>query len=63
MEYVTLINALHVDDMFLVGSIEMCGIDFKVYLNAFFEMSYLGLLHHYLGIQFKQCDGGIAFLC
>ncbi|MCO5573915.1 hypothetical protein L7F22_027691 [Adiantum nelumboides] len=25
-------------------------------------MKDLGLLHHYLGIQFKQCDGGIA-LC
>ena len=25
-------------------------------------MSDLGYLHHYLGIQFKQCDGGIA-LC
>ncbi|MCO5568253.1 hypothetical protein L7F22_021950 [Adiantum nelumboides] len=25
-------------------------------------MKYLKLLHHYLGIQFKQCDGGIA-LC
>jgi len=36
--------------------------DFKVELNSAFEMSDLGLLHHYLGIQFKQCDGGIA-LC
>jgi len=37
-------------------------VDFKVELNSAFEMSNLGLLHHYLGIQFKQCDGGIA-LC
>jgi len=36
--------------------------DFKVESNSAFEMSDLGLLHHYLGIQFKQCDGGIA-LC
>jgi len=36
--------------------------DFKVKLNSAFEMSDLGLLHHYLGIQFKQCDGSIA-LC
>jgi len=35
--------------------------DFKVELNSSFEMSDLGLLHHYLGIQFKQYDGGIAF--
>ncbi|MCO5564867.1 hypothetical protein L7F22_018535 [Adiantum nelumboides] len=36
--------------------------EFKADLNATFKMKDLGLLHHYLGIQFKQCDGGIA-LC
>ena len=41
---------------------EMHIADFKAELNSVFEMSDLGLLHHYLGIQFKQCDGGIA-LC
>ena len=40
----------------------MHNADFKAELNSAFEMSNLGLLHHYLGIQFKQCDGGIA-LC
>ncbi|MCO5576129.1 hypothetical protein L7F22_029937 [Adiantum nelumboides] len=34
--------------------------NFKVDLNVSFEMSDLGYLHHYLGIHFKQCDGGIA---
>jgi len=46
----------------LTGPNEMHISDFKVVLNLAFEMSDLGLLHHYLGIQFKQCDGGIA-LC
>ena len=53
---------LYVDDMLLTGPNEMHISKFKADLNASFEMSDLGLLHHYLGIQFKQCDGGIA-LC
>ena len=61
-EYVHLIIALYVDDMLLTGPHESQISDFKADLNASFEMSYLGHLHHYLGIQFKQCDGGIA-LC
>ncbi|RYA58300.1 hypothetical protein DD598_30995, partial [Enterobacter cloacae complex sp. 2DZ2F16B1] len=36
--------------------------EFKADLNATFKIKDLGMLHHYLGIQFKQCDGGIA-LC
>ena len=54
--------ALYVDDMLLTGPHESQIADFKADLNASFEMSDLGHLHHYLGIQFKQCDGGIA-LC
>ena len=53
---------LYVDDMLLTGPNEKHIADFKADLNSDFEMSDLGLLHHYLGIQFKQCDGGIA-LC
>ena len=37
-------------------------IDFKAELNANFEMSNLGLLHHYLQIKVMHCDGGIT-LC
>eukprot|EP00250_Pteridium_aquilinum_P010876 c19689_g3_i1 orf=64-1296(+) len=59
---VHLIIALYVDDMLLTGPNESHIADFKADLNASFEMSDLGHLHHYLGIQFKQCDGGIA-LC
>ena len=46
----------------LTGPNEMHLADFKTELNSAFEMLDLGLLHHYLGIQFKQCDGGYA-LC
>jgi len=60
---VLLIIVLYVDDMLLTLVLnEMHVVDFKVELYSAFEMSDLGLLHHYLGIQFKQCDGGIA-LC
>ena len=59
---VFLIIVLYVDGMLLIGPNEVHIPDFKGNLNASFEMSDLGLLHHYLGISFKQCDGGIA-LC
>ena len=59
---VFLIIVLYVDDMLLTGPNEMHIADFKVELNSAFEMSNLGLLHHYLGIQFMQIDGGIT-LC
>ena len=48
--------------MLLTGPNEKHIVDFKAELNSAFEMSDLGLLHYYLGIQFKNCDGGIA-LC
>ena len=59
---VHIIIALYADDMLLTRPHESQIADFKADLNASFEMSDLGHLHHYLGIQFKQCDGGIA-LC
>ena len=59
---VLLIIVLYVDDMLLMKPKEMHIANFKVELNSSFEMSDLCLLHQYLGIQFKQCDGGIA-LC
>lgn len=59
---VLVIIVLYVNDMLLMGTNEAHIDDFKVELNSAFEMSNLDLLHHYLGIQFKQCDRGIA-LC
>ena len=53
---VFLIIVLYVDDMLLMSPNEVHIANFKADLNASFEMSDLGLLHHYLGIQFKQCD-------
>ena len=59
---VFLVIVLYVDDMLLTSPNETHIADFKDELNSAFEMSDLGLLHHYLGIQFMQIDGGIA-LC
>ena len=59
---VLLIVVLYVDDLLITGPNERHIVEFKADLNATFKMKDLGLLHHYLGIQFKQCDGGIA-LC
>ena len=49
---VFLVIALYVDDMLLSGPNEEHIADFKAELNSAFEMLDLGLLHHYLGIQF-----------
>ena len=59
---VFLIMVVYVDDMLLTGPNEKHIPDFKADLHASFEMSDLGHLHHYLGIQFMQVGGGIA-LC
>ena len=60
---VLLIIVVYVDELLLItGPNETHIADFKVELNATFKMSDLGLLHHYLGIQCMQIDGGIA-LC
>jgi hypothetical protein len=56
------IIVVYVDDMLLAGPNEAHIAEFKADLYASFEMSNLGHLHHYLGIQFKQVDDGIA-LC
>ncbi|MCO5604288.1 hypothetical protein L7F22_058453 [Adiantum nelumboides] len=59
---VLLVVVLYVDDLLIAGQNERHIVEFKADLNATFKMKDLGLLHHYLGIQIKQCDGGIA-LC
>ncbi len=58
----TLIVALYVDDLVITGS----NIDFILGLNKQFtdtvEMTDLGLLHFFLGIQVLQMDDGIFFI-
>ncbi|MCO5600606.1 hypothetical protein L7F22_054721 [Adiantum nelumboides] len=57
---VLLIVVLYVDDLLITRPNEGHIVEFKADLNATFKMKDLGLLHHYLDIQFKKCYGGIA---
>ena len=55
-----LIVILYVDDMFVTGTDEEKIEAFKADFNSSFEMSNLGLLHYFLGMEFEQRDDGIA---
>ena len=54
-----LIIILYVDDMSLTSNNEEKIADFKAKLRAKFDMSTMGMLHYYLGIQFVQNKHGI----
>ena len=53
-----LIVILYVDDMFVTGTNEEQIEAFMAKLNSSFNMSNLGLLHYFLGMEFKQCNDG-----
>ncbi|KAI3520492.1 hypothetical protein L1887_09941 [Cichorium endivia] len=50
----TLIIGVYVDDMIVTGSSEKQIQEFKVRMNSIFDMSDLGKLNYYLGIEVKQ---------
>ena len=53
---------VYIDNIPFIGLNEIHIAIFKVEVHATFELSNFDPLHHYLGIHFLQCDGGIA-LC
>lgn len=55
-----LIVALYVDDLLITGSSLPAIIKFKKSMASEFEMSELGKLTYYLGIEVHQFDGGIT---
>ena len=57
---VLMIIVLFVDDVLFTGPNEKQISYVKVGLNASFEMSNLGILHHCLGTEFRQANRGIA---
>ena len=59
---VLLIIVPYIDDMLLIGPNEKQIVDFEANLNVPSEMANLRFFLHYLGIELKQVDGGIA-LC
>ena len=55
-----LIVAIYVDDLFVTGNSVKAIKDFKVAMSQQFEMSDLGILTYYLGMEVKQSSQGIT---
>ena len=55
-----LIVVVYVDDLLVTGSSLASILEFKQEMAAKFEMSDLGLLTYYLGIEVLQGNGGIV---
>lgn len=54
-----LIIAIYIDDILITGTSRPTFDDFKAQMSERFEMSDLGLLSHYLGIEIRQTSGNI----
>ena len=52
---ISVLIILYVDDLLISGAYELSIIAVKEKLSSQFEMTDLGLLHYYLGRQFKDC--------
>lgn len=57
-----LIVCLYVDDLIFTGSCDGMFEEFKKSMMDEFEMSDLGMMHYFLGIEVVQSDDGILFL-
>jgi hypothetical protein len=57
-----LIVGVYVDDLVITGSDSQAMDEFKRQMRSKFNMTDLGLLSYYLGIEVKQTDEGIT-LC
>ena len=57
-----LIVCLYVDDLIFSGNCNVLFKDFKKSMMDEFEMTYLGMMHYFLGIEVNQIAGGI-FIC
>ena len=55
-----LVVAVYVDDLFITGSNVQHIVEFKKEMSAQFEMSDLGRLTYYLGLEVSQHQGGIT---
>jgi hypothetical protein len=56
----TLLVGVYVDDLMITGTKDADVAAFKEEMNATFQMSDLGLLSFYLGIEVHQGDSGIT---
>lgn len=55
-----LIVCIYVDDLIVTGDDETMVESFKTAMKKEFEMSYLGLLNYFLGMEFVQNQEGIS---
>lgn len=54
-----LVVCLYVDDMIYTGSCKTLAAEFKSCMMKEFEMSYLGIMQYFLGLQVKHEEDGI----
>ncbi|GJT12879.1 retrovirus-related pol polyprotein from transposon TNT 1-94 [Tanacetum coccineum] len=57
-----LLACLYVDDLIFIGNCQSMIDDLKKSMTREFEMTDIGLIYYYLGIEMKQTDEGI-FIC
>ena len=54
-----LVVCLYVDDIIYMGSSHSIVAKFKSSMMSRFEMTYLSLLHYFLGLEVKQGEDGV----
>ena len=54
-----LVVSLYVDDMLVTGSNVRLLVEFKMEMQDVFEMSDLGIMNYFLGMEIYQCSLGI----
>lgn len=54
-----LIISLYVDDLIYMSNSDVLLNEFKRLMMNEFEMTDLGMIHYFLGLEIKQCDAGI----
>ena len=57
-----IIVSIYVDDLLVTGNEEKLIMEFKVEMLRVFEMTDLGLMSFFLGMEVKQDHGGV-FIC
>ena len=54
MNHITNVERIYVDDLIFTGNSPRMGEEFKNAMKKEFEMTDMGLLHFFLGIEVKQ---------
>jgi hypothetical protein len=57
--YLLQMIVIYVDDLLIIGSSSSSIVAMKIGLHDRFSMTYIGLLHYFLGLEIRQNDSGI----